>query len=233
MKSKLIPYVTPWAFLDEFRAGKPENKAAGKPLFSGEWPVMPEMFRISTYRYGERPCFTIYEPDRISLTYNEALAKIEAAARALRAQGIKKGDKVAVTGKNAPEWTVAYLAVLFANATVVPIDYQLKNTESDLLIKTSQAKILFVDEEKHEHYKTTPIGSVTEVYSLKAGVGSYIYDLDGPAWENTDPVSERDLAAILFTSGTTGIPKGVMLTHQNLVADCYLSQGTPLVLYST
>ena len=233
MKSKLVPYVTPWAFLDAFRASKPENTAAGKPLFSGKWPTLPEMYRISVYRYGERPCFTIYEPDRISLSYNEAFAKIEAVARALRAKGIKKGDKVAVTGKNAPEWTVAYLAVLFANATVVPIDYQLKNTESDLLIKTSQAKILFVDEEKHEHYKTTAIGSVTEVYSLRAGVGTYIYDLDGPAWDNTDPVAERDIAAILFTSGTTGIPKGVMLSHQNLVADCYLSQGTPLVLYPT
>ncbi|HOV39619.1 MAG TPA: AMP-binding protein, partial [Spirochaetales bacterium] len=107
---------TPWAFLDEYRG----------TYFTGEWPTLPEMFRITTKRYGDRPCFTIYEGDeRISLTYNEALKKIEAVSRWLYSQGIRKGDKVAVTGKNSPEWAVAYLGILFAGATVVPIDYQL------------------------------------------------------------------------------------------------------------
>jgi long-chain acyl-CoA synthetase len=177
-------------------------------------------------RYGDRPCFTIYEPDRISLTYREALEKIEATTRYLHSKGIHKGDMVAVTGKNAPEWTVAYLGVLFAGATVVPIDYQLKNEETDLLLKTSRAKILFVDEEKYKRYAENAEyrGLLHEVISLRKGVGAYIYTLDGPAADIED-ASEHDLAAILFTSGTTGNPKGVMLTHQNLVSDCYLAQG--------
>ena len=101
---------TPWDFLNAYR---------GKD-FSGEWPTIPEMFRIIVQRHGERPCFTIYEPDRISFDYNEALKKIEAVSRALRNRGVGKGDKVAVTGKNSPEWTVAYLGALFAHAVVVP-----------------------------------------------------------------------------------------------------------------
>ena len=210
----------PWAFLEEYR---------GK-YYNGQWPTLTEMFNITCHRHGERPCFTIYEPDRISLSYNEAAAKIKAVARWLHSKGIKKDDKVAVTGKNSPEWGVAYLGILFSGATVVPLDYQLKNEDTDMLLKTSKARILFVDEEKHERYVGGTV-SLEAVVSLRKGVGTYIYDLDGPEAEIELAASE-DLAAILFTSGTTGVPKGVMLTHENLVSDCYLAQGN-LDIYHT
>ena len=209
----------PWAFLDDYR---------GK-FFQGQWPSLPEMFTITCHRYGERACFTIYEPGRISLSYNEAAAKIKAVARWLHSKGIKKGDKVAVTGKNSPEWAVAYMGILFSGATVVPIDYQLKNEETDMLLKTSRSRILFVEEEKHDYY-CKDIKQET-VLSLKKGIGKYIYDLDGPEAEIEASVSE-DIAAILFTSGTMGKPKGVMLTHENLVSDCYLAQGHLDVLHT-
>jgi long-chain acyl-CoA synthetase len=217
-----VPYTEkPWEFLNEYR---------GK-TFKGQWPTLPEMFRITVSRYPERRCFTIFEPDRITLNYTESLKLIEAVSRWLHSKGVRRGDRVAVTGKNAPEWTVAYLAALFAGGVVVPIDYQLKNEEIDLLIKTSGAKIIFVDEEKHEHYVKNP-GGLKEIVSLKKGIGTYIYDLDGPQAE-IEQAEESDLAAILFTSGTTGNPKGVMLTHSNLVSDCYLAQGTPLIVLHT
>ena len=210
----------PWSFLDEYR-GQGKNGIS----FQGEWPTLPEMFRITVSRYGDRSCFTVFEPDRISLTYKEALIQIQAIARWLHGKGIVKGDKVAVTGKNSPEWAVAYLAVLFTGATVVPIDYQLRNEETDLLIKASHSKMLFVDEEKYSHCTQNP-GALTDIISLKKGTGTYIYDLNGPE-AVIEEASELDTAAILFTSGTTGTPKGVMLTHRNLVSDTYLAQGTP------
>ena len=217
-----VPYnEKPWAFLEEYR---------GK-AFTGQWPTLPEMFRITVSRYPQRWCFTIFEPGRITLDYTESLNLIEAVARWLHSKGIRRGDRVAVTGKNAPEWAVAYLAVLFAGGVVVPIDYQLKNEEIDLLIKTSGARMLFVDEEKYQYY-TQNRGGMEEVISLKKGIGTYIYDLDGPEAQ-IEQAAETDLAAILFTSGTTGIPKGVMLTHRNLVSDCYLAQGTPLIILYT
>jgi len=211
----------PWAFLDEYR---------GKE-FNGVWPTLPELFRITVSRHGQRQCFTVFEPDRISLNYVESLALIEGAARWLYSKGIRKGDKVALTGKNSPEWAVAYLGIVFAGAVVVPIDYQMKNEETELLIRTAKAKILFVDEEKHAHFKENPKG-LTEIVSLKRGVGLYVYELDGPE-VHIEEAAETDLAAILFTSGTTGDPKGVMLTHQNLVSDCFLAQGTPLKVLHT
>jgi long-chain acyl-CoA synthetase len=212
---------TPWAFLDEYR---------GK-AFKGEWPTLPEMYRIITSRFGERSCFTVFDPERITLNYNESLVIIEKVARYLHSKGIHKGDMVAVTGKNSPEWTIAFLGIVFAGATVVPIDYQIKNEETDLLIKTSHSKILFVDEEKSGYYQKNT-GKLREVISLKKGSGNYVYDLDGPQAE-IEEAAENDLAAVLFTSGTTGVPKGVMLTHRNLVSDCYLAQGTPFPVYHT
>ena len=209
MKKKALP----WAFLDEYR---------GK-FFNGEWPTLPELFRITVSRHGERNCFTAFEPNRVTLKYNESLKQIEALARWLHSKGIRIGDNIAVSGKNIPEWGVAYLGILFAGATVVPIDYHLKNEDTDLLIKTSKAKILFIDEEKYPHYNENR-SNLSEVISLKKGIGTYIYDLDGPQAE-IEQNHEDDLAAILFTSGTTGRPKGVMLTHKNLVSDCFLAQG--------
>ncbi len=209
----------PWTFLDEYRGS----------AFSGEWPSLPALFRISATRHPDRACFTVYEGERISLSYAEALSQIEAVASALRDGGIGKGDKVAVSGKNSPEWAIAYLSVLFAGATVVPIDYQLKTDEIGNLIAASDARMLFVDEEKHGHYVGNP-GKLEAVYSLKKGVGTYIYDLKGKATLQ-DP-TEEDLAAILFTSGTTGVPKGVMLTHANFVSDCLIAQANLNVFYT-
>jgi len=211
----------PWEFLKDYR---------GK-VFTGQWPTLPEMYKITVSRFPERPCFTIYEPDRICLNYTESLRKIEAVARWLYSKGIRRGDRIAVTGKNAPEWTIAYLGILFAGAVVVPIDHQLKIEETDLLLKVSGSRILFVDEEKLDHY-TKNAGALESIISLKSSVGTYIYDLDGPQAEIEQAV-ETDIAAILFTSGTTGIPKGVILTHKNLVSDVYLAQGTPLIVLHT
>ncbi|MHC6202817.1 AMP-dependent synthetase/ligase [Breznakiellaceae bacterium SP9] len=207
---------TPWAFLDDFR---------GK-LFEGTWPTLPEMFRITTLRFGERPCFTIYEPDRKSLSYRQALAIIEAVARYLYQAGIRKGDAIALTGKNSPEWTVAYLGIVFAGGTVVPIDHQLTHEELAGILQAANAKMLFVDEEKHDYYTANP-GGLSKILSLKQGLGDYVYELDGPQ-APIEAAGEFDTAAILFTSGTMGKFKGVMLTHQNLVSDCYLAQGAPM-----
>jgi long-chain acyl-CoA synthetase len=211
----------PWTFLDDYR---------GK-YFTGRWPTLPELLSLTALRYPDRAAFTIYEPDRLSLSYREALAKVEAAARKLRSIGIGRGDKVAVTGKNSPEWAVAYFAVLTAGAVVVPLDYQLTIPELANLIHAGDVCALFVDEEK-EADLTAACPGLKAVFSLAAGRAGYIYDLDAPEAPAFEKASEGDLAAILFTSGTMGTPKGVMLSHRNFVADCYLAQAN-LPIYSS
>ncbi len=214
--------LTPWKFLDDYR---------GK-VFEGKWPNLPDVFRISASRYPERPCFTIYDPDRNSMSYHEALVKIEKLAAFLTSEGIKNGDKVAVSGKNSPEWAVSYLAILFAGAIVVPIDYQLKNPEIEAILKASESAAIFIDEEKYDALDTASFGLKAK-WSLSKNKAGYCYGLK--AEKQAKPAkaaSSMDLAAILYTSGTTGNPKGVMLSHQNLVSDCYLAQANMSIYHS-
>ncbi|MBU0956575.1 MAG: AMP-binding protein [Spirochaetes bacterium] len=212
----------PWDFLNDYRGN----------AFNGEWPTLVELFRITASRYPERACFTMFSPDRITLTYAQALQKIEQVAGYLAGAGITYGDKVAVSGKNSAEWSTAYLAVLFAGAIVVPIDYQLKNEEIANIIKASEAKALFIDEEKYDAFEPKSHKLLAR-WSLAAKKDSYIYGLkaEGTVAAIQTP-QEHDLAALLFTSGTTGTPKGVMLTHANFVADCFLAQANLGIYHS-
>jgi long-chain acyl-CoA synthetase len=139
-----------------------------RDAFKGTWPTLVEKFRITVKRFPDRPCFTIYSPNRVCLTFSEALSRIERTAAFLASEGVRKGDKVAVTGKNSPEWAVAFMGALFAGATVVPVDYQLKNDEIENILKASDSKYLFVDEEKYLAFDPARLG-LTGRYSLSQG----------------------------------------------------------------
>lgn len=211
----------PWAFLDDWR---------GK-TFTGQWPTLPEMFRITAERYPDRPCFTDFVPKHVTRTYAEVLQDIERLANWLSVAGITKGSHVAVSGKNSSEWATVYLATLFVGGIIIPIDYGLREPEIENLLNTAKPKFFFVDEEKYDYFCTHSYGSL--VFSLSPKyVNSYVYGLETSAKATITPATELDTAAILFTSGTTGIPKGVMLSHRNLVSDCYLAQ-TNLELFPT
>lgn len=219
----------PWRFLEQYHGSH----------FTGQWPTLPQLFRITTERHPDRRCFSIYEPDNLFLSYREAWSAIVAVARRLAGAGIKPGDLVAVTGKNSPEWTVAYLATLMAGATVVPLDYQLKSEEIYALMEFAGVRALFVDDEKYDEIDPKNKLKLRERIALSKAKPNYIMEIAAeghgdesvPAGESPPEdlpgltqTQEHDLAAILFTSGTTGNQKGVMLTHHNFVSDCFLAQ---------
>lgn len=209
--------IHPWTFLDAYRGR----------FFNTKWPTFPQVLMISADRYPDSPCFTDFEgPDCVkrTLTYAQVLANVRKLAKWMTANGIKKGDKVAVTGKNSPEWSTVYLAVLFASGIIVPLDYALHDNETENLIQTAQPKMIFADEEKYDILRQNPGRTV---YSLSPKYPeTYVYNLEaaGDIPEN-QPAAPDDVAAILFTSGTTGTPKGVMLTHENFISDCYIAQS--------
>lgn len=214
----------PIKFLDEFR---------GKD-FKGTWPTLVEVFKITVKRFGQRNAFTDWDTDdgsKRTYSYNEVYEKVEKLAKWLVQNGIKKGDRIAVTGKNSPEWATVYLATLFAGGIICPIDYALHENEIENLLATSEPKFLFVDSEKINYF----ISKETDyaVYGLNRKEQKYVYDL-----QPTEEVelkqypSEEDTAAILFTSGTTDTPKGVMLSHKNLVSDAYIAQYHMIIDYN-
>jgi long-chain acyl-CoA synthetase len=207
---------SPWAFLDQYRGR----------LFQGEWPTIPQMLEITCERFGERRALTAFEPVALAMSWKEVRAAARRTASYLLAHGVRWGDRVALTGKNSPEWAVAYLGILAAGAVVVPLDHQLGVQEMANLIRFVEARALFADEEKLE--ALAGAGASLRL-SLAPGRPNYILQLpDGQ--EPLGAQAETDTAAILFTSGTTGTPKGVTLSHRNLVADCYLSQANLRVL---
>lgn len=217
MKKNLLP----WAFLDDWR---------GK-TFTGEWPTLPEMFSITAERYPDRPCFTDFVPERVTRNYTEVLQNMKKLANWLAVSGVTKGSHVAVSGKNSSEWATVYMATLFAGATIIPIDYGLHEPEIENLLKTANPLFFFVDEEKYEYFRSHPNGA--KIFSLSPKYQeTYVYNLESKDTATITPATEMDTAAILFTSGTTGVPKGVMLSHRNLVSDCYIAQ-THLDLYPT
>ncbi|MBR5400206.1 MAG: AMP-binding protein [Treponema sp.] len=224
MASINMKQTDPTAWLEEYR---------GKD-FTGSWPTMKEMFDLTVKRYPNNNCFTDFDGpggSRRTLNYTQAKEKILQLAAWLAANGVKYQDRVAVSGKNSPEWTVVYLAAFYAGATIVPIDYGLHNEETENLLNTAEPKFFFVDAEKYDYFIQKK--AKYQVYSLAPEhEDRYVYNLSTDKKTEVTYPKEDDIAAILFTSGTTGTPKGVMLTHKNLVSDTYLAQ-TNMNIYST
>lgn len=205
---KTVGYRNAWAFLDEYR---------GKE-FEGEWPTVPQLLHISTMRFPDNLCFRAFNPD-VQLTYTEVEAAVFRIARALVSDGFKKGDKIAVSGHNSAEWALSYFSIIKMGGIVVPLDPTLKDNEIERFISFGDVSGLFIDSERLERIDADGALGLRK-YSIEEDV----MRMDGP--ECAFPVlTGEDIAAILFTSGTTGTPKGVMLNHNNLVSDCFMSQS--------
>ena len=212
----------PWDFLDEYR---------GK-VFQGQWPTIVEMFEISVSRYPNNKCFTAFVPKKETFTYTQAHQYVLKTANYLASKGVGKGVKVAVSGKNSPEWAIAYLGILFCGAIVVPLDNMLSNKDMAKLMDFAGVKILFADSDRLENFDSENKLGLSERISLEPTKEyTFVMELDAKEMKR-DKAQSEDTAAILFTSGTTGTPKGVMLSHFNMISDCYLAQGN-MTLYPT
>lgn len=194
-------------------------------LFAGEWPTIIEMFSISLEKFPNRPCFTSFRPERFTLTYAEVDEAMVRVSSYLQQQGVVPGDRVIINGKNSPAWAIAYLAVLHAGAIVVPLDNQMPTTRMQDLSSFCDASFVFGDKAVLEALDqdlpwfkalkgmATLLGESTICPSIKE------IEATGPYQRHNSTC--EDVAAILFTSGTTGREKGVTLTHTNIVSDVY------------
>jgi len=169
-------------------------------------------------------------PDRVAIqfkdgeqyrkyTYAELIRTVGSVARSLSQQGIAKGDRVAILAENRPEWVFAYLAITSLGSVAVPMDAQLTDKEVAVLLANSESKALCVSVSTRQK---VPVGKAIAIISFDAGDGILFSDMmkGHPGAPLPPPPADNDLAAILYTSGTTGDPKGVMLSHGNLVANC-------------
>lgn len=174
----------------------------------------------SAAKHPDKIAIRFKEADRYrTCTYRELISTVASVARALAQLGIAKGDRVALLSENRPEWVFTYLAVTSLGAVIVPLDAQLTDKEVAVLLANCEAKAVCVSSTTREKL---PKSKAITIISFDAVDGVSFSDMmKAHAGESLPPTpADRDLAAILYTSGTTGDPKGVMLSHGNLMANC-------------
>lgn len=170
-------------------------------------------------RYPQKIAVQMKIGDRYKYhTYEELLAGIASTAAALAAQGIGPGDRLILLAENRPEWIVAYLAVVAQGAIIVPLDAQLTDKEAELLLANSGAKAAFVSRATKDRM---PSASTVKVIFFDPDDGLSFPEMLAayPDAQLPQPPAGDVPAALLYTSGTTGDPKGVMLSHGNLASN--------------
>lgn len=170
------------------------------------------LFLAAAERYPDNTAFNYFEKSWRTLTYGEFLGKTRGIASHLIQSGVGKGDRIAIILENRHEWCALYLGVLMAGAIAVPVDAQLGANEVRNLLDDS-GTVLVV----HSGRTGTNVKSSVRTINIDSPQFQEIWRI--PIKENYPDLAEGDLASIVYTSGTTGTPKGVMLTHKNFRSD--------------
>jgi long-chain acyl-CoA synthetase len=172
-------------------------------------------------RYGDRPAIKL---DDFVLNWEQLENASARAAALLAEEGMKPGDRVGLMLPNVPQFPILYYGILRAGGIVVPMNVLLKEREVAYYLEDSGAKLLLAWEGMFD---------AAENGAGKAGAKALKVDFEGFVQRlmGTDPREEiadregSDTAVLLYTSGTTGSPKGAELTHDNLRSNAETSAG--------
>jgi acyl-CoA synthetase (AMP-forming)/AMP-acid ligase II len=193
-----------------------------------EFQTLPRMLKIVAERHGSR---NAVEDGGAVLTYAQLAEYVGGAARALMAAGVQPGDRVAIWAPNCWEWMVVALGVHAAGGVLVPVNTRYKGAEAAWLLRKSGAKVLFtvngfLGHDYVDMLRRVPgEGPAAETVIILRGdvpddcngfsvfMGWSLETPQAEADARAAAVSPDDLCDLLFTSGTTGHPKGAMATH--------------------
>ncbi len=175
------------------------------------------------------------------LTYGEFHERIIAIAARFQREGVKKGDRIAILAENSHNWGIAYLAIVRLGGIAVPILPDLPESDVHHILNEMQVRALFTTQkqiEKIYELRTEMAGTIITLDDYAAEIGvlpvvtfsEYLQEALRLLREDPNPavfaeIGEDDLASILYTSGTSGYSKAVMLTHKNLTANAYAASS--------
>jgi fatty-acyl-CoA synthase len=181
--------------------------------------VLTDFLDRAVELYGDKPAII---DDEKRLTYKQLRERVNQLSRGLREIGIEKGDKVAYLAPNTTEMLEGFYGVFGVGGVMTPLNTRLKPADYEFILTHSESKALFVDEELYPLVQ----GILSNVPTLEHVIihGSPKDGYPGyDEWRNRFrrdefnrvPLEETDIASLLYTSGTTGDPKGVLLTHRS------------------
>ncbi len=152
------------------------------------------------------------------VTYRDVERRSAALAERLWAAGIRKGDRVALGGRNHPDWPIAWFGIIRCGAAAVPIDKDYAALPLATVLRKSKAKLAIFDDHVVSLRESAPdLDASCPRWDLHAMTRLPHPDQPEPCAPEVE-ILDSDLASVLYTSGTTGDPKGVMLTHENFAA---------------
>jgi len=199
---------------------------AANLLMLQKWNNFYERFAATAERFSGRTAVELQRRDGVErASYGDLQKRAEAAARFLISRGVRRGDGCAILADNDIAWCAVYLGILQIGAVAVPFDTHYAPKQIATLLRDSGARILFTTEKYAAAVEEARglAGGAVELALLRgqrAGFASLPERLSEPQAALTPcAASPEDPAAILYTSGTTSDPKGVVLTHGNLLAE--------------
>lgn len=192
----------------------------------GVFPIS-ELLENCSSQFGTKSYMRTWSGDGYStLTYNDMHERVKAIACWLMENGVKNGVRVAVLGENCPDWCASYLATQVAGGIAVPVDSLMPPSGIRHILADSESQVLFVSSKFLSTLRELrlPKSLTTIICFGDNGNGDYTPFTDvtkqGSELESDFPKRSLDeLAAILYTSGTTGYSKGVMLSQRNIMSN--------------
>jgi long-chain acyl-CoA synthetase len=173
-------------------------------------------------KHGDRTAFKL---DDIELSYSMLDEASTRVAALLKAKGIEPGDRVGLMLPNVPYFPAVYYGILRAGAVVVPMNVLLKEREVSFYLGDSGAKLLFAWHAFAEAAEAGAADAGAECILVKPGEFEQLLVAQEPDRELSERAAD-ETAVILYTSGTTGQPKGAELTHENLYRNCSMTSVT-------